>query len=325
MLILRLGDPHVQPSNLDESRRLLEFLLQIAIEKKVDRIEIEGDLFHTHEVIRLGVLKFWRKWLGILSEGFETFVLVGNHDLSGNHSSSDNALSVFVGLNEKLKIIESPWLSGPIGYLPYIHSNSEFIKEANDLADLGARFLVSHTTYAGSKYDNGMYAPDGVDPELIDSRYVGLLSGHVHSEQEYGRVIYPGTARWLTASDANKRKGIWLYSHDDLLGTVLSKEFISTESVCTPLISIEWHEGQPEPLMPEGARVSVELTGTSNWISQVKSSLKSKCSIRTRITDSKKLENRKSGGNLEDYIKNLYISTTDKDSLVKFAKEIGLV
>lgn len=324
MKLLRVGDPHVKPSNLEESERLLQFVLETARAQGVGAIELLGDQFHTHAILRLEVVEFWRKWLRALSEEFSTIVLVGNHDQSGNHNSDMHALSVFVSMNPgKLLIVEKPALVQGIGYLPYIHDNAVFVKEANGLADLGAKFLVSHTTYAGSKYDNGMYAPDGVDPDLIDVKLSKLLSGHVHTEQEYGRVIYPGTARWDTASDANKRKGIWVYTHDND-GSYISRDFISTENVCVPLVSVEWHEGQPEPRFQDGARVSVELIGTSNWINQQKVNLKTKCSIRTRITDSKRAENRKTGKNLLDYISGTFISTASKDRLIAFAKEIGL-
>lgn len=325
MNILRVGDPHVRPTNLEESERLLQFVLDTARAYSVFRIEILGDLFHTHAILRLEVLEFWKRWLKILSDEFQTVVLVGNHDQSGNHHSDSHALSVFIGLNNALMIIEQPEAYGPIGYMPYIHDNAQFISQANALADRGVKFLVSHTTYAGSKYDNGMYAPDGVDPDLIDARILTLLSGHVHAEQQYGRVIYPGTARWDTASDANKRKGIWLYKHDPISAAILEASFISTEKVCVPLIELSWREGDPQPNLVEGARVHVELIGSSAWISQQKGILKGKCSIRTKITDSKHLESRKATASLQEYIENQYVTTADKEGLLKLAKEIGLV
>lgn len=325
MKIIRVGDPHVKVQNIEESERLLQFILEMARKHKVDTIELEGDLFHTHAILRLEVLEFWRKWLWKLSEEFLTIVLVGNHDLSGNVHSNSHALGVFLTLNpDKLLIIERPALIKNIGYLPYIHDNAKFVAEANALADLGATFLVSHTTYAGSKYDNGMYAPDGVDPDLVDLRLTHLLSGHIHSEQEYGRVIYPGTARWDTASDANRRKGIWLYVHSPV-GPYTSREFIGTESVCVPLVSLEWREGDPQPQLQDGARISIELIGTSAWINKQKVHLKGKCSIRTKITDSKRSKAVNAYVDFDDYLKNHFVSTVDRERLLKFAKEIGLV
>lgn len=324
MKILRVGDPHVKVSNLEESARLLQFVLDTAKANNVDTVELLGDLFHTHAILRLEVLDFWQKWLWKLSKEFLTIVLVGNHDQSGDHSSSSNALRVFSDLNPgRLWIVELPALVKGVGYLPYIHDNSKFIKEANTLAELGAKCLVSHTTYQGSKYDNGMYAPDGVDPEAVSPQYVHLISGHVHTEQEYGRVWYPGTARWDTASDANKRKGIWLCLHDDA-GRLLEREFISTGGgICTPIVSVEWREGEACPEIQEGSKTQVELIGSSSWIAKEKANLKGKASIKTKVTDTKR-ESRKSGSNLLDFVNNHFESKM-KNRLIEYMRELKLV
>jgi predicted MPP superfamily phosphohydrolase len=324
MKILRLGDMHVKVSNLEESERLLKFVLDTALERKVDRLEILGDLFDTHSIIRLEVMEFWDRWLHMLAkQTFDTRVLVGNHDITGNFSSTYSALSTFRDLDI---VVYEPEVTGPFGYLPYIHDNSEFVKEANNLANLGARFLVSHNTYQGSKYDNGMYAPDGVDPDLIDSRIHTLLSGHVHTAQDFGRVIYPGTARWASQSDANRAKGISLFTHAKHDGTILDREFISTAGVCVPLISIELREGGVLPEFPDNGRVSVQLIGSSDWIARTKLELKGTCSITTKITDSKKSKERKSGRSLHEFLTNHYQAEPEKKvKLLKYMEGLYLV
>ena len=61
MKILRVGDPHVKPNNLKEFREaLMRFALSEAIARKVDVLEILGDLFDTHSIVRLEVLEFWQ-------------------------------------------------------------------------------------------------------------------------------------------------------------------------------------------------------------------------------------------------------------------------
>lgn len=331
MKICRFGDPHCKIPNMEESHRLLRFVWQTCIDNEVDRLEIEGDLFDTMSVVRLEVLNFWQGWLETLSrETFQTIVLVGNHDISGDYGSNYSALSVFRHLEgdqpdwkKTLRIISEPTVDGVFGYMPYIHDNNEFVKQANLLAEMGARSLVSHTTYKGSKYDNGMYAPDGIDPDLLDPRLINLISGHVHTEQKFGRVIYPGTARWLTASDANKRKGIWIYEHDDT-GAITSEEFISTESVCTPIISYELKEGGELPTFPKNAKVNVELIGSSDWIQKTKLELKGTCSITTKITDTKKSKARKSGKSLLEFLTHHY-QTDKRDRLIAYMREKNLV
>lgn len=318
MRILRVGDPHVKVSNLEESERLLEFVLATAKTRSVDRIEILGDLHHTHAIVRLEVLAFWHKWLRHLAESFQTIVLVGNHDMSGNTNSTLHALMV-VESTERLLIVDKPTLKGVFGYMPYIHDAEQFIAEANKLVDQGAKLIVCHGTFKGSKYDNGFYAPDGIDATRIS---VPLISGHVHTRQRFGNVIYPGTSRWDTASDANQEKGLWLVEHGQN-GEILQEEFIDTSSVCSPIYSVEWKEGEaaPEALSKPNARIAVELIGSSDWISQVKGSLKGKVSVRTRFTD-KKQERRQTSQSLHGFIQEVFDSSADKAELISLLQDL---
>lgn len=325
MKILRVGDPHIRPNNIREANQLMEFICNTVKSAKVDRLEILGDLFHTHAVVRLEVLEFWDKWLQRFSDIVETVVLVGNHDMGGDYHSHSHALTVFKRIqNEKLKIIDEPTTIGVFGYLPYIHDRAVFLESAKRLNSENAKVLVCHATFSGSQFDNGFYAPEGINPD--DVPFDKIISGHIHKEQILagGKVDYPGTAKWDTASDANERKGVWLYEHD-VDGKVLNRDMISTEKVVTPIVSYKWIEGQEAPAIPEGAKASVELIGSSDWITKQKTKLKGKVSISSKFTDKKEKSERKSGNSLENFLANLYVPTMDRDSLMAFAKEIGIV
>lgn len=326
MIIVRVGDPHAKVSNLDEMKNLILFIIETAKKQNADRIELLGDLFHTHAVLRLEVLEFWSWALKALSETCPTVVLVGNHDQSGNYSSNSSALSVFSLMGWKdLTIVEKPCAKGVFGYVPYTHDVNEFVRIANDLYNAGARVLVCHQTFTGSKYESGIYAPDGFDPSLLPA-FTHIISGHIHSEQEFGNIIYPGTARWDSLTDANRRKGIWVFGHNDAGGTIQFRTFVSTEQVCSPIKCIEWKEGEPSPEQwPENAKVAVELIGSSIWVAQKKVELKGKCSIKTKITDRQTSQVRTSGNSLEHFINSLFISTMNREHLLKYAKELGIV
>jgi hypothetical protein len=87
------------------------------------------------------------------------------------------------------------------------------------------------------------------------------------------------------------------------------------------------NEGEDLPKIPEKARISVELVGSSDWVSKAKKTLKGQCSIKTKITDKGKFESRKAGNSLQDFITNHYQlpSGMVKERLVEFMKELGLV
>lgn len=328
MKILRVGDPHVKVTNIDESDALMNFVNDMALQHRPDRIELLGDLFHNHAVIRLEVLEFWKQWLDTLSEAQELVVLVGNHDQSGDYNSHDNALSIFQKLRKKnLVIVEYPQVRGVFGYLPYIHDKQKFIEATDALVEQGAKTIVCHATFDGSKFDNGMYAPDGVDPTRIASKLI--ISGHIHALQRYKtiagqEVIYPGTARWDSLSDANQTKGIWLFEHD-ADGKIVSEQMIDTSHICQPIISLVWKEGEEAPTVKENSRTTIELVGSSEWISKQKTKLKGKVGIKSKITDKKNSENRSAGGSLHEFMDKLFVTSMNKESLLTKAKEWGIV
>lgn len=330
MLVLRVGDPHAKVSNLVELEKLMQFVLSVAFDKKVDRLEILGDLFHTHAVLRLEVLEFWDKWLNRFSESVYSVILVGNHDQTGDFNLETNALSVFKrGLfgTYKPRIVESPQVDGIFLYMPYYHDTNKFIETANRWSSEGCKVLVSHQTYAGSQFENGFYAPDGINPDLLD--FDLIISGHIHARQRIktkrGWMIYPGTARWDGISDANQPKGLWLVNHDDSTGAIINEEFIDTSTICEPIYSIAWTEDDPKPEIPTTGRISLELIGSSNWISQQKADLKGKVALKSKITDKAKSEARQAGANLSDFISNLFVTSTDRERLISYMKELDLV
>jgi hypothetical protein len=327
MKILRCGDPHVKPNNIKESHALMQFVLDRAREFKVDRVEFLGDQNDTHSILRLEVVEFWDKWIRIFShELFETIMLVGNHDLSGDYSSTYSALHPFLALQgNMLKIVHEPYRDGLYGYLPYIHDNNKFTEEANKLANEGATVLVSHPNYEGAVYDNGTGIIGGVRDIDLSNRFIHLIGGHIHTELELGRIWYTGNPRWLTKNDSNKRKGIWLCTHDDKTGQILSKEFISTGSVCTPIISLQWKEGQEKPEIPNNAKVGIELIGSSDWVSKTKKDLIG-VSVSSKITDIKKSKERKSGGSLSEFLSKHYDTNPEKrEKLIKYLGGLNFV
>ncbi len=326
MKTLCCGDPHVKPNNLEESEALMGFVLAKAHELKVNRLEILGDLWDTHSIVRLEVTEFWDRWFTTFSvlTLFKTLVLVGNHDMTGSYSSNYSALHPFLSLeNKNFKIVHEPYLDGLYGYLPYIHSNEKFIEEANKLAEKGATVLVSHPNYEGAVYDNGSAVSNGVSVSSLDPRFLHLRGGHIHTELELGKIWYTGNPRWLTKSCANKKKGIWLVTHDDDTGAILSKEFISTESVCTPIVSLVWKEGEEQPEVPKNARVDIELVGSSDWVSKVKKDLVG-VSVSSKITDTKKSRERKSGKSLYEFLSHHY-QTDKREKILKYLGDLNLV
>jgi predicted phosphodiesterase len=328
MKTLTLVDPHVMASNIAESERLLGFVCDTIVENEVDRIVLTGDLMHNFSVLRVEVVNFWSKWLEKLSSICEVFVLVGNHDKKNQSNDDDleNALDIynFIG-NPKLHIVQHPIAFGAFGFIPYIHDKAKFVEAANELCSQGCKVLYTHAEYDGSKYESGMFIPDGIKPEEINCDLI--INGHIHSRQRFGKVIMPGTARWLNSSDKNEPKGLWLAEHDPKTGAILSEQFLDTSHVCVPIYAYQYKEGEAEPVIPEGSRASVELIGTSEWVQKQKVKFRGKASVSSKITDKSRPKNRKSGHNLAHFVDNVFEPTQGmkKERLISFMKELGVL
>ncbi len=324
MKILTLGDPHVTVSNLEESERLLQFTFEQAKLNEANRLVILGDTFHTHANVRVEVLEFWDRWLERLNSLNETIVLVGNHDQIGNYSSKSHALSVLNNKNEFVHIVSSPVSFGVFGFIPYIHDKVEFVKEANRLTEQGAKVLFVHEDLDGAQYENGFFAPDGVKQEDLNCDLI--IGGHIHKRSRFGKIILPGTARWLTSSDKNEPKGLWL-AEFDAEGKIVSEQFLDTSHVCTPIYAYQYKEGEVEPVIPAGSRASVELIGSSEWVSKQKARFKGLASVSSKITDKAKAANRKTGNNLEHFVNKVFepVGGIKKERMVEFMKELGVL
>lgn len=331
MKILRIGDPHIKPSNLEEAEKLMHFINDKIRELQPDRVEILGDLFHTHSIVRLEVMEFWQGWIDVLlsHEHIDIYVLAGNHDRATTDEMAYSALSVFQLIKKKnLKIVELPRVDGIYAYVPHYHDTKKFIEVSNECAKRGAKVLVCHQTFDGSHYENGFYAPDGIDFTKLN--FPLIISGHIHTRQVLNNivtsqtVIYPGTPKWDTEADANQDKGVWYYEHDDITGAITKEELIRTAGVVTSLVSIVWKEGEPQLAIPSGCEVTVELIGSSAWIEKEKENLKGHVKIKTKITDRAKKAERQAGKSFQDFVKNLFVTDMDRDALLKTMKEMGI-
>lgn len=322
MKILRIGDPHITVRNTEESNRLLEFIVQIATEHKVNSIELLGDLMHTHAVIRVEVQDFWQRAFKKLSS-WSLIILVGNHDQPGSKEKEQemNALNVLEGLGRK--IISKPAIWDNIAYIPYMSDHAAFLKAAQDLYDQGAtKLLVAHQTFTGATYENGFYAEDGIDPALVPQD--AIISGHIHKQQQIGKCFYPGTPKWDTMSDANEDKGIWLFEHNED-GSIKSKQFISTKDVVTPIVKHVMNEGDEEVTLNERARNYLELIGSTAWINQMKKKYKGLAAIKARPSDRKAASiNKDRAFSMLEYLDTVFkpIDGVTKEDIRKYLKDV---
>lgn len=297
MKLLIIGDPHAKKGDLEDCGELAGLVRRTAKATKPDWIVWLGDQHHHHSIIHVEVMQFWLEFLGCLKgDGFKQIMVVGNHDLADNGDSFAHALIPYKNLVE---VVEVSRVIDGVMYMPYFANPQAFVDMANggDIWDPElpkSNVLICHQLFDGSKYDNGFYAKDGIDANLIPQGQV--VSGHVHAPQMCGKVWYPGSPRWQTLSDANVDRAIWLVEIEN--GKIVNKTPYSTNGVCRQIRHLVETPGSPvDEKLFQNAKVHLDLQGPSDWIVQRKKELSGKgLQIRTFPTDQKMVRVKESDG-----------------------------
>ncbi len=308
--VLYVGDPHAELSSLLEMQRLIDMITSIAQNNGVDRIVLLGDQYHNHSLIHLQVMEFWQKALKQLSYSAKNVIaLVGNHDKAGYANSNANSMMLHdignVAIVDDFTVEENPFTS--IGYMGYKHSAKEFIEQSKKIEGL-VKTLVCHQTFFGSRYENGFYAPakDSIDPSLLP--YNKIISGHIHTAQEFGKVWYPGSPRWRIATDANIEKYIYLVEHN-YDGSMASRQEFSTKGPCRPMYELDDNETAPLILQQKhkDAQVIINVCGSVEF-------------VKSRKAEHERAGHKVRGFPIKNYITNIKESDGVQNSFIKFAQ-----
>ena len=253
MRVLYVGDPHVTVSELADSWALIELVNRTASEHEVDAIVFLGDQYHTHSLVHLQVMHFWMQALEHVwsahtgSKLAKVFLLVGNHDKGGDSNQQHvHAMLAHKDRNPMVTVVDEPTRIGPgVIAIPHRDSGEDFLSLCSEYPEDAT--VVCHQTFNGGQYDNGFYAKDGIDPNLVPQPMI--LSGHIHAPQSFGKVWYVGAPRWRTASDANVERNIWVVEHD-AQGNIVSKTPVRTGETCRRIWDLTMEESDTSKGFP---------------------------------------------------------------------------
>jgi len=306
---LLVGDPHAQVSDLEEMNILMDFIESSASKEGVDSVIFLGDLFHNHNILRLEVIDFWQSRLERLAQIKPVIALVGNHDTRGNIEQewTLNSLTTLKKIHN-VTVVSTPQVIDGWAFIPYTQNKDLFISTAIELSKQ-SKVLVCHQTFDGSVYDNGMYAPDGIDPAPL-AVFDSVISGHIHKTQKFSNITYVGTPRWMGISDANQDKGVWLTDGKTF-------DIIKTDSVLPKVVQIELTEDQEnEPALEQKNKNYLILKGNSSWISKTAKKFKGIAKIVPKPTDAKINVQKETCSNFPEYL-SAYIKEKNKNVDIK--------
>lgn len=295
-MIIPVGDMHVHKDDIVEATRFIKWLVDGVkqLNKSMSTQAVlffMGDQYNDFGTKNVVVETFW-KWAYsyINSElGYPSASLIGNHDM--NQQETENGMDVH---DESTVVIgRTPIMFAEgIGAVGFIRNEELFYAAVMNLYALGARKIFCHADFDGAQFESGYYSPLGFDL----SRYPADLkfySGHVHLKQEFGNVFYFGTARHLTKSDINEKKGIHIM---DLATGKMTFQDTPFE-VWSPFTELKIEEGDPnlKALMEQAdnlaktlhspSKLYVEIRGTKEFCKKTERQLPGGIKTNSSYTD----------------------------------------
>lgn len=261
MKILYCGDPHVVPSELEDCRQLIKLIQSILLDCPDALVCFLGDQHHTHGLVHLPVMNFWRQAFESLGGAERCIALVGNHDKEV-WTGPDSPENVMEAYRDVCRIVVPKMILGGITFVSHTPSNEEFVS----LAGSGTT-LVCHQSLDGCTYENGTPIRDGVNVKLLN--FSQIISGHIHAPQTVGKVWYPGAPRWRTLADARTlERFVWLVDHA-ADGTIIDSQSFSTLGHCRPIRQIVDTPDCPIPEFINGnTDWRIEIRGPIDYVTQ---------------------------------------------------------
>jgi DNA repair exonuclease SbcCD nuclease subunit len=299
-------------SNLEDSQKLLDFILENALKAKVDGVVFTGDLFHNHAVVRIEVTDFWvRNLLKLTENNLKCIIIAGNHDMVGDKAKEGKFSAVTsLGLIPNVMVIDQKDIvtfpdKTVLALRAYTSDHALFINDCAEMKAKGANYLIAHQTFTGATYSNGFYASDGIDPSLVAQDHV--ISGHIHTSMQIGNCFYVGSPKADNMADANIPKGVWILNFKQD-GSGYSKEFLSTDAVVTCYKKFKIVEGEDLPVLNPAHKNYLELEGSNIWITSMKKKLKNMQNLQIKAvpTDTKLSTSKARVTDIEDFLTNQF-------------------
>lgn len=278
---LFVGDPHAEPHDLADCLALARYVIRLAREHKATLV-VAGDLYHTHAVIHAEVQYFWWAFYEACRKvGVRAITIKGNHDAPGTEGSKATALLAHTG--QCTTVLYGPYVESGLLFCPY-GAGAQLVEWSG--AHPECPTLFCHQTFDGSRYENGFFAGDGVDPNLITQSMV--ISGHIHEPQAFGKVWYPGAPRWRTLSDANTDRAVWLLEFE--AGRLVRRTPFDTGAVCRRILQGVDTPGAPlDPDKRPAAKdvYHVTIAGPRAWLTERRPLFEGWARVRTVCTEAR--------------------------------------
>lgn len=239
MKVIMIGDLHFGYGNDDpwiEKNIELFFtkLESYMLEHGIKNIIQLGDVFHdrrhiTHRSMELKRRTFERM---VVENNFIAYVITGNHDAMYKETLQPNAIRELFGTIDNFHVIDKPetFTIGNVDmdFIPWM-CKSNFSEVGKFIKESKSKYCFGHFELNGFLFYSNQPS-HGIDPSFLKG-YDKVYSGHFHTINGSGNVLYAGTPYTITFNDVNEERGFWIL---DTEGDLTDPEFIPNDNI--------WHK-----------------------------------------------------------------------------------
>lgn len=256
MKIIVIGDLHYGMKNDSpkHNQQVSEFLEHIVATHKgdADKVIQLGDWFDNRSKIHLSTLNRGIEGAQILSEAFgkdNVYVCTGNHDMAYRDSYRDSSLTAIEHL---VTVAYEPASPAPSCYItPWIVTDEDW-----DHCVAGAdeyKYLFAHLELSSFYMNDHHRMESGQSPKELRG-YEMVFTGHYHSYQAQGNILYTGTPIPMSQNEANRDMGYVV------LDTETGEwEFVVYDKVRVISIPYDQVEDIIDDIDPENTSIRVEF------------------------------------------------------------------
>jgi hypothetical protein len=289
-IVIPVGDPHIRKEDIPEAKKFIKWLIKSAFnlyENTGDKILVlfMGDQLNDFGIARAEVLEFW-KWaydeFKPVKGAVDTMSLIGNHDM--NQEESASTMSVY----DQRTILagrEPVFINNTAAAIGFVRSEDVFRAHVIQAYNAGARTIFCHAEFEGSQYESGTYAPNGFKLDRYPDD-LSFITGHIHKQQQFGKVWCVGTPRHLTKSDIGEVKGVNalnLTNGVTLFSPTPEDVFESFKSIV--LEESPTFDEKVIKDIKDSTKVYIEIKGSRDFCKKIARLIPSLCKVRSTYTD----------------------------------------
>lgn len=261
-MILIIGDQHFKQDNEVQCRQHFEQVKSILEEGQVTHVVTLGDMSHYHEKIYASCINFIHEYIQMISAIVPLTILVGNHDMKNNQVFCDpDGHWMKILKRDRVTIVDQPKIfeidGMKIAMLPYVFPGR--FKEALDTfgVDLNkVDYCFCHQEFKGCQ----MGAIKSINGDEYEWN-TKCISGHVHSFQTLGKILYTGAAFEHSFGSA---KCFLFFLNKKELRKIPSKVFSKTIEHCS-IVDGRLSRQLPENSNPRRVKCVVKANSTEDY------------------------------------------------------------